>query len=134
MTLIEILKELENIFDCPVSKLGRVKAKHSKHHNGLTLLNNLVCITRNDGDIVVFNSNSILYKDGEFATKIINKELKKLKTELAKVEKELDEMPISSALTLSRGTQRLGHAMKKREGLAQRKFKLIQQIEKIENK
>lgn len=60
--------------------------------------------------------------------------MKKLKAELAKVEKELDEMPISSALTLGRGTQRLGHAMKKREGLAQRKFKLIQQIEEITNK
>ena len=49
-------------------------------------------------------------------------------------EKELDKMPIESAFTLGRGTQRLGHAMKKREGLAQRKFKLIQQIEEIENK
>lgn len=132
MTLIEILKELENIFGCSASKLGSVHAKHSKHRNGLTLKGNLVIITRPNGEISVFNSNGYLYKNGEFATKVINKELKKLKAELAKVERELDEMPISSALTLGRGTQRLGHVMKKREGLAQRKFKLIQQIEEIE--
>ena len=68
MTLIEILKELENIFGCSASKLGRVKAKHSKHHNGLTLKDNLVIITRPNGEIIVFNSNGYLYKNGEFAT------------------------------------------------------------------
>lgn len=78
MTLIEILKELENIFDCPVSKLGGVHAKHSKHHNGLTLKGNLVIITQPNGNITIFNSNGYLYCDGEFATKVINKELKEL--------------------------------------------------------
>lgn len=134
MTLIEILKELENIFECPVSKLVRVKAKHSKNHNGLILKDNLVIITQPNGNITIFNRNGYLYSDGEFAASIISEEMKELKAKLAKVERELDNMPMASALTLGRGTQRLGHAMKKREGLAQRKFNLIQQIEEIENK
>lgn len=68
MTLIEILKELENIFYCPVSKLGSVHAKHSKHHNGLTLKDNLVIIIQPNGNITIYNKNGYLYSDGEFAT------------------------------------------------------------------
>ena len=62
-----------------------------------------------------------------------NKRLNELKARLVRVERELNNTPIFSALTLGRGTQRLGHAMKKREGLAQQRFNLKKEIERLES-
>lgn len=61
------------------------------------------------------------------------KKLNKLKKRLKKVESELDKIGFDTPLNYGMGTQRLGHAHKRRDGLAQEKFKLRQQIEELEN-
>jgi len=60
--------------------------------------------------------------------------IEQINKELSKIEKELDKIGIATPLTHGFGTQRLGHAQKKREGLAQRQFKLRSELYELENK
>jgi len=51
-----------------------------------------------------------------------------LKKRLAKIQKELDKIGFDTPLQYGRGTQRLGHAQKKRDGLAKEKFKIRMEL------
>lgn len=57
----------------------------------------------------------------------------KLEKRLAKIEKELDKIGFDTPLKYGFGTQRLGHAQRRRDMLAQEKFKLICKLNDLEN-
>ena len=59
--------------------------------------------------------------------------LEQAKRKLKKVQEELDKIGIDTAQNYGWGTQRLGHAQRKREELAKEKFKLRQLIDELEN-
>lgn len=51
-----------------------------------------------------------------------------LKKRIAMIQRDLDKIGFDTPLQYGRGTQRLGHAQKKRDGLAQDKFKVRQEL------
>ncbi len=59
------------------------------------------------------------------------KQIQNLLKRLERVQKELGKIGIDTPLQYGRGTQRLGHSQKKRDGLAQEKFQIRMKLDEL---